>query len=262
MKLDVPGGTPAARGEEGTAVVVPEDVPRNQSPDERPTLRRRLSRHYNERLDGSGRGAVLSALIGLVTALLGAVVAIYVGTRGDDRNAPPDARPSAGASSPADAPPVPTSPAWPSPTAIPSPTAVPSTEPGPITAAPSDGGVRWSGEVRFATYGVDLDTVPATVQRYWSTDADLSRDSASADDGLHAEWGQLALWPGPGTPSRQQCAERVSTHGAERVHIPVGRIGCLTTNKDHVAMFKVTRYPDDSFQVTAHVTVWTPPGDS
>ncbi|WP_431972893.1 hypothetical protein [Micromonospora haikouensis] len=243
-------------------MVVPEDVPRNQNPDERQTLRRRLSRHYNESLDGSGRGAVLSALIGLVTALLGAAVAIYVATRGDDKDAPPDARPSAGASSPANAPPVPSSQAAPSLTATPSPTAVPSTETGPTMAAPSDGEVRWSGEVQFATHGVDLDTVPAAVQRYWSTDADLSRDSASADDGLHAEWGQLALWPGPDTPSRQQCAERVSTHGAEWVHVPVGRIGCLTTNKDHVAMFKVIRYPDDSFQVTAHVTVWNPPEGS
>lgn len=249
-------------------MAVPEDVPRDHEPDERRTLRRRVARHYNEKLDGSGRGAVLSALIGLVAALIGATVAVYAANKGDDKDAPPDAGPGAAASSLTAAPPAQGHPSAPSSSApppvqghpvAPTPTASASAEPSPSPGALSPGEVRWSGEAQFATHGVDLDTVPARVLSYYSTDVDLSRESASADGSLHAEWGQLALWPGPGTPSRQQCAERVSTHGAERVHVPVDRIGCLTTNKDRVAMFRVTRYPDDSFRVTAQFTVWDSP---
>ncbi|MGW1061976.1 hypothetical protein [Micromonospora rubida] len=205
-------------------------------------------------------GAVLGALISLVGALIAAAVAVYGVASGDDRDAPPESTPNAGASGPAGATPMPNASAT-SP-ATPGPAATPVTPPVSSATAPSIGEVRWSGEVRFATLGVDLDTVPPTVQRYSSTDDDLNRDSANADGALHASWGQIALWPGPGEPTRQQCADRVSTHGAERVHIPIDRIGCLTTNKDRVAMFKVTRYPDDSFQVTARVTVWNTPEDS
>lgn len=135
---------------------------------------------------------------------------------------------------------------------------------GTSTSAPSEQ-VQWRGEVRFDTGGIDLDKVPPTTQMTWSVfDADLSRLGANADGPINAGDANpdpdLALWPGPGTPSRQQCADQVATHGDERVHIPVGRTGCLRTSKDRVAMFTVTRYPDDSFDVTAQVTVWAATG--
>jgi eukaryotic-like serine/threonine-protein kinase len=151
-------------------------------------------------------------------------------------------------------------------TAVASPSAMspsaalsPSVEGSAPGAAPDE--VQWHGNVRFDTDGIDLDKVPPTVRMNWpSLDADLSRAGANADGPLNAgdafPQPNLALWTGPGTPTRQQCAEQVDTTGNGRVHIPKGRIGCLRTSKDRVAMFTVTAYPDDSFSVTAQVTVW------
>jgi serine/threonine protein kinase len=132
---------------------------------------------------------------------------------------------------------------------------------GTSTSTPSEQ-VRWRGEVRFDTDGIDLDKAPPTARMTWPVfDADLSRLNARADGPINAGDSSpepnLALWPGPGMPTRQQCADQVATHGDGRVHIPVGRTGCLRTSKGRVAMFTVTRYPDDSFDVTAQATVWT-----
>ncbi|GAB2941607.1 hypothetical protein GCM10027280_32710 [Micromonospora polyrhachis] len=141
-----------------------------------------------------------------------------------------------------------------------SPEGSPSTT--PESTAPADK-IRWSDEIQFDNDGIDLDTIPPTVQMDWpSLNSDLNRGLTGPDRPLTAASGHLALWPGPGTPTRQQCADRVSTHGDERVHIPVGRTGCLTTSKGRVVMFTVTRFPADSFQVTARATIWENPEDS
>lgn len=142
----------------------------------------------------------------------------------------------------------------------PSSPSVPSTGP---SALPDE--VQWSGEVRFDTDGIDLDTVPPTVQMDWPVfDADLSRKDASGDGPINAGDSvpdpDLALWPGPERPTREQCAERVATHGDGRVHIPVGGIGCVRTSEGRIGMITVTDFPDDTFQVTAEVTIWAATG--
>ncbi|WFE34864.1 hypothetical protein [Micromonospora sp. WMMD975] len=117
--------------------------------------------------------------------------------------------------------------------------------------------------MRFDDEGIDLDAKPPTVRMDWPVfDSDVRRISAAEDAPLHAEQGYLARWPGPGTPTRQQCADLVATQGNERVHIPVGRIGCLSTSKDRVVMLTVTSFKDDTFAVAARVTVWTSPDES
>ncbi|MET8909638.1 hypothetical protein [Micromonospora sp. NPDC004551] len=42
----------------------------------------------------------------------------------------------------------------------------------------------------------------------------------------------------------------------------VGRIGCLSTSKDHIAMLTVTGFEDDTFLVTGRVTVWASPDET
>lgn len=231
---------------------------------ERRALWRRLSHHYHHNLDGGGRGAVLGSVIGLFGVLLTVVVTTVVTLHdaGGGRSAPP-AGPDAGASSRAEA--LPTStPA--SPSADPSagtPTPPADGTPSATGSAPPPDKVRSTGPVRFDDEGIDLDAQPPTVQMDWPVfDSDVKRTSAAGDGPLIAEQGHLALWPGPGTPTRQQCADLIATRGDERVHIPVGRIGCLSTSKDHVAMLTVTSFKDDTFAVAARVTVWASPDET
>jgi hypothetical protein len=226
--------------------------------DERRTLRRRLSHHYHHKLDGGGRGAVVAAVIGLLGVLLtvGVTAAVALHDAGESRNGTPPAGPDAAAGSPTQA--VPATPSGPS---AGSPAGTP-TPPATSTVPPADE-VRWTGPVRFDDEGIDLDAVPATVQMDWPVfDSDVQRISSAGDGPLTAEHGLLARWPGPGTPTRQQCADLISTQGDERVHIPVGRIGCLSTSKDHIAMLTVTGFKDDTFAVTGRVTVWATPGET
>lgn len=231
---------------------------------ERRSLWRRLSHHYHHNLDGGGRGAVLGSVIGLFGVLLTVVVTAAVTLHGaGGSRSEPSAGPDAGASSPAGALPAST-PA--SPSVDPSAgTPTPPTDGTPSAAgsAPPPDQVRWTGPVRFDDEGIDLDTKPPTVQMDWPVfDSDVQRISAAGDGPLNAEHGHLALWPGPGTPSRQQCADLIATRGDEWVHIPVGRIGCLSTSKDHVAMLTVTSFKNDTFAVTARATVWASPDET
>ncbi|MBY8875793.1 hypothetical protein K7640_28600 [Micromonospora sp. PLK6-60] len=241
-------------------------APRDRAGDpsaERRTLRGRLSRHYHQQLDGSGRGAVLGALIGLVAALIAAGATVYGVVGQHDDSGPPASPPAAGPveTSPAISPATPTTspstdpPSADPPSADPSSTGAASADP---TGTPAVDDVQWNAEVRFDDDGIDLDRVPPTVQMNWPVfDSDLERISAAEDGKLHAENGYLALWPGPGLPSRQQCLERLATHGDEWMRIPRGQTGCLRTSKERIARITIVRYPDDSFQVTAKATVWS-----
>ncbi|MEV0155636.1 hypothetical protein AB0H57_18085 [Micromonospora sp. NPDC050686] len=243
-------------------MVAPQDRAGDPSA-ERRTLRGRLSRHYQQ-LDGGGRGAVLSALIGLVAALIAAGATIYSVVGQDDGGGPPASTPAAGAGGPGETSPAPSFPT--------TSTSSPSTDPPSTGAAPTDptsappppaDEVQWSGEVQFNDDGIDFDPVPPTVEMDWPVfDSDLERISANEDGKLHAENGHLALWPGPGLPTRQQCLERLATHGDEWMRIPLGRTGCLRTSKDRIVSLTIARYPDDSFRVTAKATVWNSPEDS
>ncbi|PSK65217.1 hypothetical protein B0E53_02847 [Micromonospora sp. MH33] len=242
-------------------MVMPEGTNGNEhvgSGDERRTVRQRLSHHYHHKLDGGGRGAVVGAVIGLFGVLLTAVVTAVVTLHdaGDRRDGSP-ATPGGGVGSPTEALPAPT-PSSPS-----AGSSVGTSTPSATSTVPPADQVRWSGPVRFDDDGIDLDATPPTVQMDWPVfNSDLTRTSAAGDGPLVAQQGYLARWPGPGTPTRQQCADLISSQGDERVHIPVGRIGCLSTSKDHIVMLTVTRFKDDTFQVSAHVTVRASPDET
>jgi hypothetical protein len=128
----------------------------------------------------------------------------------------------------------------------------------PSTAPPDPNEVQWSGVVRLAA-GIDLDKIPPTL-RTSETNADLWESSSFFVSSIKAHSQALAPWGDSTAPTRQQCADTVSTQGTTEwgdeggEDITAGDIFCLRTSQGRLAAIQIK---DDSYhKMSAKVRVW------
>ncbi|MEO3744963.1 serine/threonine-protein kinase [Plantactinospora sp. B5E13] len=139
----------------------------------------------------------------------------------------------------------------PSPSATPSPTA----EPGPA--------VQWTGKVRIARYGVDLDPVPPERgDLYDLLDADVDLGLVGDRDSQISGVGTgLATWPGDNAPSHAECTELLLTQGVGALRVTAGEVVCVATDEERVAVLTVDGIAKDfNTGFTATAKVWAPAG--
>ncbi|MEU1704757.1 hypothetical protein ABZ478_05060 [Streptomyces sp. NPDC005706] len=125
----------------------------------------------------------------------------------------------------------------------------------PTTAAAAAGPVRWQGEINIGMTGVDLDSLPPSQSTddsydaalYSSSDALMTNQSGAPD---------VAAWPGPGTPSRKQCADQLATHGGFMAQAADESVLCVRTRTGRVAALTITSMGDVFTAGTAKVIVW------
>lgn len=238
----------------GTSPIEP--PPENRAP--RPSLRRRLSKMWGD-LDGGGKGAVLAAIIGVPAALAGILVPIL--TAGGDSQASGENKPSLVASvTPGVSADQPTAaPASASASESARSSAAPASAPS-ASLSPEADTIQYTGVVRIAEDGPDLDQVPPSLDPY---DYDVQLGLVDPPR-IFAPIGQptLALWPGPGTPTRQQCANLVSTTGVKYVSVKKGTVVCLRTDAGRMAVLTIlsTTNGFDTGEL-AQASVWSEPVD-
>jgi serine/threonine protein kinase len=141
------------------------------------------------------------------------------------------------------------------PTGTPSPAPAPSLSPSPTVEV-----IRWQGGVNFDAHGLYLDKVPPTVG-----DANSVPDVATSPTGeLAAEdnVSYLAPWPGPDTPTRQQCVDRLRDTGPHFLVIDPagpGTAACVHSQGGRIAYLKIIYIgfdPKAPDSCVASVIVW------
>jgi hypothetical protein len=150
--------------------------------------------------------------------------------------------PPAGRSAGSDAPGLPGSPA---------PSATPS---------PDSDTIQYTGTVRIAYAGPDLDVVPPEISEY-DNDVHLGLvEPPRISTGLSSS--ALALWPDSTMPGRQQCSDLISTQAVELVEVKKGTVVCLRTDAGRIAVLTVTS-TSNGFNAgeMAQVTVWSATSD-
>ncbi|MFE9170816.1 hypothetical protein ACFYNZ_15020 [Streptomyces kebangsaanensis] len=191
----------------------------------------------------NGAGILLSAVC--VAALIGGTVFAV-------NSLAPWARPSQGTAPPPDSVvgrgPDATAPAQNSPS---DPAAVSS----PTTPPAAAGPVRWQGEIHIGPTGVDLGSLPPTQTTDDSYDAALY-SSSDVLFGNRSGGPNVASWPGPGTPSRKQCADRLATHGGFMAQATKESVLCVRTRTGRIAALTITAMGDVLSGGTAKVIVW------
>ncbi|MFB7735127.1 hypothetical protein ACFC08_12215 [Streptomyces sp. NPDC056112] len=66
----------------------------------------------------------------------------------------------------------------------------------------------------------------------------------------------MASWPGPGTPSRQQCADRLAIHGDFMAQATKEGVLCVRTRTGRIAALTITAMGAVLTGGTAKVIVW------
>ncbi|HEX8632107.1 MAG TPA: hypothetical protein VF755_28445, partial [Catenuloplanes sp.] len=118
---------------------------------------------------------------------------------------------------------------------------------GPV-AAP----VLWQGEVRLDGTPRDFDFEPP---KRGNTSIDLDSDGYLNGSAYDSFWGSgVVLWTGEAGPSRDDCADRLETHGQEAVDIDARSRICLKTNQGRIVFLKVLRRDGDGY--LAEATLW------
>ncbi|MFF4827120.1 hypothetical protein [Streptomyces sp. NPDC001312] len=103
--------------------------------------------------------------------------------------------------------------------------------------------------------GVDLNSLPPAQTTDDSYDAALY----SSSDALFSNRSggpNVASWPGPGTPSRKQCADRLATHGDFMAQATKESVLCVRTRTGRIAALTITAMGDAFTGGTAKVIVW------
>ncbi|WP_211336486.1 hypothetical protein [Nocardia tenerifensis] len=137
----------------------------------------------------------------------------------------------------------------------------------PATSSnPGSNEVRWSGTVNL-TY-LDLDSLPPRVlssntgaTTWVSYDYKASGGFEKATlyglgGGFFTTKPTIALWNAPTTPTRQQCADLISTRGAETIPVDRANSYCVKTAANRVAYLTGLTLDNDLQAYTATVTVW------
>lgn len=145
-------------------------------------------------------------------------------------------------------------------------TAPSTTSPASSSTVPAQEEVRWTGTVNL-TY-LDLDSVPpkvlssnsgaSTYVSYDHQDDDLSRaELVGMPGGFFTTEPTIAVWEGPGAPTRSECAELVSTQAVERLPISPDSSYCVKTAAGRIASLTNLSADDVNHIYKAVVTVWS-----
>jgi hypothetical protein len=124
---------------------------------------------------------------------------------------------------------------------------------------------QWTGAVRVAEYGIDLDVVPPKVADSTDLDIDVRLDLIHDGDymDIRADGSNLARWTGSAPPDAKQCADLVSTQGAASVRLQGkgDEVVCVKTDQGRMASLAVKGLAVTFGQgFTATATVWPLPG--
>jgi hypothetical protein len=144
------------------------------------------------------------------------------------------------------------------------PTATPSDTKTPTPDDPSDGssptrdpapaenpGLRWSGTVRLASGGLDIDSRPAEKR---DDGSDIRKDNfteIAPGPGAH-----LTAWVEPGTPGYKQCRAHVERNSAVPLFdLPQNSWFCVLTNEGRIAAVRYLGIGDGGF-FGFQMTIW------
>lgn len=129
----------------------------------------------------------------------------------------------------------------------------------PTSASVSSEDIRWSGTVSLTF--LDLDSVPPKVlsgNNAASTWVNYSYHTSNGTLYGHRGKPTIALWGNPAKPTRQQCADVISTQGVESLELSKSSSYCVKTAADRVAFITELSFNNASYAYTAAVTVWSP----
>ncbi|WP_133885571.1 hypothetical protein [Streptomyces sp. BK208] len=124
------------------------------------------------------------------------------------------------------------------------------------TLSPDSDAIQYTGTVRIAYAGPDLDVVPPRIDEN-DNDVHLGLvEPPRISTGLSSS--ALALWSDSTMPSRQQCSDLISTQTIDPVEVKKGTILCLRTDAGRIAVLTVTA-TSNGFNAgeMAQVTVWS-----
>lgn len=140
------------------------------------------------------------------------------------------------------------------------------------SSAPSDPGgapssstdkVRWAHPVRMTF--ADLDSVPAQVlsgndkASVWVNYGTSENVLYGLNGGFFTTKPSIAAWQEAPRPTRQQCADLISTQGTETLPIADDSRFCVRTAADRLAYLAVKKFDRASGTYLADVTVWETP---
>ncbi len=124
--------------------------------------------------------------------------------------------------------------------------------------------IQWTGTVRIAEAGPKLDSVPAAEGDQLEADVTLGLVDPPR---IYGEDGSinptnLALWPGPGMPDRQQCSDLISTQGIRHIEVKTGTVVCVKTHAGRIAVLTI-KSTTNSFSTgeMAQASVWSQVSD-
>ncbi|MGC4749186.1 hypothetical protein ACLQ28_26545 [Micromonospora sp. DT201] len=198
------------------------------------------------------RAGVLPAVIGGVFAIVAALIAgvFTLFPPPENASAPKvdTASPSAG---------LPAGPGVGTVSASPTPS-----DPGGTPSSSADK-VRWAHPVRLTF--VDLDSVPAQVlsgndkASVWVNYGTSENVLYGLNGGFFTTKPSIAAWEEVPRPTREQCADLISTQGTETLPIADDSRFCVRTAADRVAYLAIKKFDRASGTYLADVTVWETP---
>ncbi|MFJ4435500.1 hypothetical protein [Streptomyces sp. NPDC088923] len=125
----------------------------------------------------------------------------------------------------------------------------------------------WSGRVRL-TY-INLDSDPPSVlssntgASFWihydQTGEVREDEMYGLGGGLFTSTPTVARWDAPAKPTRQQCAELITTQGSETLPVTAGKRYCVKSGRGRVAVVTAGAFDQDSGNYTGTMTVWDAP---
>lgn len=122
---------------------------------------------------------------------------------------------------------------------------------GPVPAAGAR--VVWQGQL-LLNNAVDFDATPPD-RNPGSTEIDVSVDDMSQGPHLIETFDGGAIWDRGGTPTEQQCADKLASSSVTQVLLDVGTQVCLNTSGGtRVVLLTVLKVNPDSYSISA--TIW------
>lgn len=121
-----------------------------------------------------------------------------------------------------------------------------------VPSEPERSDVLWKNHFNMGNY-VSFDTIPPQNEK-----GTLSQDV----EGTYHVYDDGALWESPTPPSKQQCVEKIATHGQASIPMDMGTQFCYRTSGGRVVFIKVIGVqPGDGLLTSprfeTEVTIWS-----